>query len=57
MEKQKEKAVSMKDFFEKLKSVCRYRCAKIGGTYKCSKGKNFAEDCDLNHCPVAKIKR
>ena len=39
-------------FMSKIPNVCRYRCAKIGDTYRCAKGKNFAGDCDTEHCPL-----
>lgn len=38
--------------FERVQSVCRYRCARFGDTYKCAKGANFASECDSEHCPL-----
>jgi hypothetical protein len=40
--------------FQILQSVCRYRCAKIGGTYKCANGKSFGETCSKQNCPIIK---
>lgn len=40
--------------FERVQSVCRYRCAKIGDTYKCANGKSFGESCDKKNCPIIK---
>ena len=40
--------------FERVQSVCRYRCAKIGDTYKCAKGDNFGEQCSKQNCPIIK---
>ena len=42
------------DFFGKLQHVCHYKCAKIGDTYKCSQGKNFANTCNKKNCPCCK---
>ena len=38
--------------FEILQSVCKYRCARFGDTYKCAKGDNFGEYCDRKHCKL-----
>lgn len=40
--------------FERIASVCRYRCAKIGDTYKCAHGKAFGESCTSKNCPILK---
>lgn len=40
--------------FEILQSVCKYRCAKIGDTYKCANGKSFGEKCSKKNCPIIK---
>ena len=41
-----------KTVFERVQSVCRYRCAKIGDTYKCAKGKSFGETCERKNCKI-----
>lgn len=38
--------------FERVQSVCRYRCARFGDTYKCAKGKSFGEKCDKKNCKI-----
>lgn len=40
--------------FERVQSVCRYRCARFGDTYKCAKGKSFGETCSKKNCPIIK---
>lgn len=40
--------------FERICHVCKYRCAKIGGTYKCANGKSFGESCDKKNCTIIK---
>ncbi len=39
---------------ERIASVCRYRCGKIGDTYKCAHGKAFGESCTSKNCPILK---
>jgi len=33
-------------------SVCGYRCAKIGDTYKCGHNDNFGNPCDIDNCNI-----
>lgn len=33
-------------------SVCCYRCAKIGDTYKCGHNDNFGNPCDIDNCNI-----
>lgn len=40
--------------FERVQSVCGYRCSKIGDTYKCAKGKSFGETCSKQNCTIIK---
>ncbi len=40
--------------FERVQSVCHYKCAKIGNTYKCANGKSFGEQCEKQNCPIIK---
>lgn len=40
--------------FERVQHVCKYRCAKIGDTYKCANGKSFGESCDKKNCQIIK---
>lgn len=40
--------------FERVQSVCRYRCARFGDTYKCANGKSFGEKCSKQNCPIIK---
>jgi hypothetical protein len=40
--------------FERVQSVCHYKCAKIGDTYKCANGKSFGETCSKQNCPIIK---
>ena len=40
--------------FERVQSVCRYRCARFGDTYKCANGKSFGETCSKQNCPIIK---
>lgn len=40
--------------FERICHVCKYRCAKIGDTYKCANGKSFGEKCSKQNCPIIK---
>lgn len=40
--------------FERIRQVCRYRCAKIGDTYKCANEKSFGSLCNSNNCEFLK---
>lgn len=40
--------------FERICQVCRYRCAKIGDTYKCAYEKSFGTLCNSNNCEFLK---
>jgi hypothetical protein len=40
--------------FERVQHVCKYRCAKIGDTYRCANGKSFGEQCSKQNCPIIK---
>ena len=40
--------------FERVQHICKYRCAKIGDTYKCANGKSFGETCSKQNCPIIK---
>ena len=40
--------------FERICQVCRYRCAKIGDTYKCAYEKSFGTLCKSINCEFLK---